>query len=317
MQSRYQDMIDAYKEMQQHLIPYGIDIKKVALLEEIIMKATGIHSKDATCQITVNEANAQIGFEISGITREEAVGVRDFFAMTTGAESVDMIKNGEDSYLFPVTQAQMKYKLAPFFVAEFKKIDQDKLAAYKFQTEHFKENHLQKLEVLFAEIIRLSAELQSSDISAYVKGQLNIIFDQLLIPGLTEYHNNHKGHGCEVVKGAVEQSERVLGMYKDILGSNEALAANVSAKKLQDDTKKYLASAEMLSAESRMQTQEQQMRMQSLLQQMSMFGQQGRQQTAGLDLSNLNPYASDSSDEESEELGLMDKLRSAFGMRKQ
>lgn len=319
MLSRVQAIDDVFKQVQNLCGP-DISIEETGIFEDTLIKAAGIHSENATGTWGVNELTLQLSFQLNGVTAGEAARFKAFLTATLNDEDLSLVQESVDSYSLPISIEQVQSKLIPLFETELKKIDQAKLDEYRLKSQNADSVLLNRLNVLFNEMQRLSTELQSSAIAEYVKGQLNIIIDKIFMSGVTDYHNHHKGHGCGEAQTAILQSKIGLEMYKELLDSNEVLAANETAKELEDDAGEYLVKAEKVGdnqarkmAEAR---QAEQARLQSFLQQMGMFSQQSRQPNVVPDLSNLNPYASESSDEESEELGLMDRLRSAFGMRK-
>lgn len=307
MRSRIQGLDEFFKELKQILSPYSIGFAETSILEDTLIKAAGIQSENAACSMMVNEESEEVLFKIDNITTLEADSFKDFLTTVTGVAS-SYILESDGNYYFPITTDQLKTKILPRFMEELKKIDEVTLDEYRAQTQNPEEFELHRLDVLFAEIQRLSAELQSSTISEYVKGQLNIILDRLIVPQITAYHNDHKGHGCEPAVNAINDGYRSYKVYKDLLASSDELAANELAVKLQFNTTKYLTSAAKMGTER----EKEQQFVQGMLQQLGMFG--GRQPGLGMNLPNLN-LGADSSSSDDEDNDLMSSLLSAFNRR--
>lgn len=316
MRSRIQGLEEFFEELKQILSPYNIGFVETSILEDTLIKAAGIRSANAACSMVVNEESEEVLFKIDNITTLEADSIKDFLTTVTGVAS-SYILESDGNYFFPITTDQLKTKILPRFMEELKKIDEVTLDEYRAQTQNPEEFELRRLDVLFAEIQRLSAELQSSAISEYVKGQLNIILDRLIVPQITAYHNDHKGHGCEPAVNAINDGYRSYKVYKDLLASSDELAANELAVKLQFNTTKYLSSAAKIGTEREKELQF----MQGMLQQLGMFG--GRQPGLGMNLPNFNlganasssdeEYSTSSSDDENSDP--MSSLLSAFNRR--
>lgn len=307
MRSRFQGLEEFFEELNQKLSPYNIGTDETNILEDTLVKAAGIQSADAGCHVVVNGETEEVLFKIENITTLEADSFKDFLTAVTGVAS-SYILESDGNYYFPVTTDHLKNKILPRFMEELKKIDEVTLGEYRAQTENPEEFELHQLDVLFAEIQRLSAELQSSAISDYVKGQLNIIFDRLIVPQITAYHSEHKGHGCDPAIAAIDDGVRSFKLYKDLLASNDAMAANELAANLELKTNKYLTTAATMGAER---AKEQQL-MQGLMQQFGMFA--GRQPGSGMNLPNLNLGANAASSDD-EDNDLMSSLLSAFNRR--
>lgn len=307
MRSRFQGLEEFFEELNQKLSPYNIGTAETNILEDTLVKAAGIQSANAGCHVVVNGETEEVLFKIENITPLEADSFKDFLTAVTGVASSYTLES-DGVYYFPVTTEQLKNNILPRFMEELKKIDEVTLGEYRAQTENPEEYELHQLDVLFAEIQRLSAELQSSAISDYVKGQLNIIFDRLIVPQITAYHSEHKGHGCDPADAAIKDGLRSYNLYKALLASNDELAANELAVNLQLKTTKYLSSAAKMGTER---ANEQRL-MQGLMQQFGMFG--GRQPGPGMNLPNLN-LGADASSSDDEDNDLMSALLSSFNRR--
>lgn len=166
-------------------------------------------------------------------------------------EEASVADDDQPDYQFAISVKQAHDQLLPVFAQQLTLLSAAELNEYctltvvaiDLEMMAILEQDLEKLDTLFALILKTSASLQSSSISNFIKGQLSILLDDLTLKAIQLYHANTKGHDCQPAKNFLNAAASGLKAYQEKLSTNEALSSNESANQLSQDVDNYIKTA--------------------------------------------------------------------------
>lgn len=302
MYSRSNGYDDFMKEINAIVLPKLISATECNVFLDTLLTAAGVETLPEECETTQDAQDASaLRFTLTNISLDDAAKLNrlilnpdDFEYSPTLSETESLHDDASASFdrsddeiedkaasekvkttvqfSVPLTVAK---KLLPIFANELEFISSYDLEMYQNLSANNLDVLMYKLDHLFADILRLTLELQSSAISEFTKGQIEVLIDELVLPTLKLYHRELKGHDCPPAMMLVEATKSNFKMYENKFATTEALASNPLARELKDDVTDYIASAEKIADIKSMRGDPS-----SLLNLLSMFG--GRPQSANV-----------------------------------
>lgn len=166
-------------------------------------------------------------------------------------EEASVADDDQPDYQFVISVKQAHDELLSVFVSQLSMLSTAELNKYRTLTVvaidlelmAILEQDLEKLDNLFALILKTSASLQSSSISNFIKGQLSILLDDLTLKAIQLYHANTKGHDCQPAKNFLNAAASGLKAYQEKLSTSEVLSSNEPAVQLNQDVDNYIKTA--------------------------------------------------------------------------
>lgn len=277
MYSRTKTYDDFMNELNAILLPKFINATECNVFLETMLSAAGVETMPEECQITQDMQNdSALCFTLTDIAIDDAAKLNrlilhpdDYEYPLTLSETESLPDEDEVSrsydrsdeeviedetleervkttiqFSVPLKDAK---KLLPIFANEVAYLNDADLEMYRRLSANNLHVLMYKLDHLFNEIMRLILELQSSAISDYMKGQLEVMIDELVLPTLELYHTNLKGHDCPPAMLLVEATKNNFKIYERKFATTEDLSSNPLASELKDDVTEYLASAEKIA----------------------------------------------------------------------